>query len=304
MDAPHPFASRRYAEALAGPAEVLRMPEWGSHLIRRAIPGGGADAAGVYPLQVFARGADLAAGLDALRRAELVCAVMVPDPLLHPTGELSRVFDICSPFKIHQLIDTALGPFAPSKHHRDRIRRGHRRCRVDRVELVDHLETWRALYAGLAARRGITGVAAFSGRYFRGLADTPGLTAFAAFVDGACVGMTLWFAAEGVVYNHLTASSAAGNANGANYALYDAAIAHFAGCGVVNLGGNAGLSDAEDGLAAFKRGFANSQVEARICGAILDPARYAALSACAPESAFFPAYRAPVAAAVAAARAA
>ena len=53
--------------------------------------------------------------------------------------------------------------------------------------------------------------------------------------------MTLWFEHDGVVYNHLTASNASGYANGANFALYGAAIDHFAGAGVMNLGGGAGF---------------------------------------------------------------
>ena len=61
--------------------------------------------------------------------------------------------------------------------------------------------------------------AAFSDAYFRMLAETPALAAFAALVDGECAGMTLWFAADGVVYNHLTAANALGYANGASFAL-------------------------------------------------------------------------------------
>ena len=103
--------------------------------------------------------------------------------------------------------------------------------------------------------------------------------------------MTLWFEHAGVVYNHLTASNAAGYANGANFALYAAAIDHFAGAAVMNLGGGAGFEDdPDDGLAAFKRGFANAETRALLCGAVLDAERYAALRA-GRQTAFFPAYR-------------
>lgn len=296
----HLLASRRYAEALAGRGAVIAVPEWGSHLVRRPVGAAGLfDAMGIYPMQVFARGADVAAGLKRLAGQGLVSAVMVPDPLLCPAASLAGDFEVCRPFKTHYLIDPALGPFAPIKHHRDRIRRGLRRCDVRQVRLGDRLGDWSELYAGLTARRGISGAAAFSPAYFQMLAAEPAITAFAAFVGDVCAGMTLWFAADGVVYNHLTAANAAGYANGANFALYDAAIAHFAGQGVINLGGGAGLTDAEDGLVAFKRGFANGETRAHVCGAVLDQAAYRRLSGevAATDDVYFPAYRAPTRAA-------
>jgi hypothetical protein len=100
-----------------------------------------------------------------------------------------------------------------------------------------------------------------------------------------------------VVYNHLTAADATGYANGASFALYDAAIGHFAGAGVINLGGGAGGGDdPTGGLFAFKQGFANSQATAMLCGAVLDRPRYEALSTGHGDG-FFPAYRGPLAAA-------
>src|SRR6185295_13272069 len=101
--------------------------------------------------------------------------------------------------------------------------------------LAENLDGWCELYQGLAVRRDIRGTADFSRAYFEALAAEPALRAFAAFVDDALVGMNLWFEHDGVVYNHLTASNAAGYANSANYALYDAAAAHYAGH-TINLG--------------------------------------------------------------------
>ncbi|HEY3949293.1 GNAT family N-acetyltransferase [Phenylobacterium sp.] len=298
MSERHPLASRAYAEALAGREAVIAVPEWGAHVTRRPTPDGLCDAIGTYPLQVFARGADLAGGLQRLAAEGLVSMVMVPDPLLCPAAGLARDFAVCRPFKTHFLVEPARG-FEPSKHHRERIRRGHRRCDVRQVALGDHLADWTALYDGLVARHSITGPAAFSEAYFRMLAAEPAICAFAAFVDGACAGMTLWFEAEGAVYNHLTAANELGYRNGANFALYDAAIARFMDAGVMNLGGGAGFADADDGLTAFKRGFANGEVQAHICGAVLDQAAYDRLSAGRDGTRFFPAYRAPMAAAAA-----
>lgn len=281
----HLYASRDYAEALSHVGRSVEVPEWQGFVLERSIAAAGADAVGPYPLTVLPKAADIAGGLARLADLALVSVVTVPDPL---QGADLSAFPIRRPFKTHQLID---GPFAPSKHHAERIRRGHRRCRVERRRLADHLDDWRRLYAGLVERRSVGGTADFPDSYFAMLAQAPALEAFVAEIGSEVVAMTLWFACEGVIYNHLTASNAAGYANGASFALYDAAIQHFADQGVMNLGGGAGhADDPADGLAAFKRGFANREVVAEVCGAVLDGTRYAALSA-GKATGFFPAYR-------------
>lgn len=216
---------------------------------------------------------------------------MVPDPLACPSADtLRRHFGHVMPFKSHLTIDHRTD-YAPNKHHRERIRRGQRRCRIERGPLKFRLTEWIALYAELVAHRHIGGAANFRPEYFVQLAELPGLEAFTAFVGEEIGGMTLWFAHDGVVYNHLTACNATGYANGAAFALYDAAITHFRSEGVINLGGGAGTSGSDDGgLFAFKQGFANGAVTAHICGAVLDADIYARLSQ-AKTTSFFPAYR-------------
>jgi len=293
LNRPHLYASALYAGALAHVGRAVRVEAWDSFVIARPLPeGGGEDAAGAYPMAAFGPGADLEGGLAALAAAGIVSLVMVPDPFASPSPRrLATAFGLCRTFKTHYLVESAKG-VEFSKHHRDRVRRGQRRCRVERVALADHLDVWGDLYAGLVERRAIQGAADFTPAYFAKLAQTPELVSLAAFVDERPAAMTLWFEHAGVAYNHLTASNAAGYANGANFALYGAAIDHFAAAAVMNLGGGAGFEDdPEDGLAAFKRGFANAEIKALLCGAVLDPPRYAALAAARPATAFFPAYR-------------
>ena len=235
----------------------------------------------------------LAGGLARLGDLGLVSVVLVPDPLASPdVVQLADAFGRCAPFKTHLLVDHAKG-FAPSKHHRDRIRRAERRCEVGEVSLRAQMAGWRALYAELAERHAISGVAAFSDPYFPVLAATPAFTALAAYVGEALAGMTIWFEHAGIAVSHLTATNALGYANGANSALHAAASAHFRGAAVVALGGGAGLADdPDDGLAQFKRGFANAETVAYLCGSVLDHGKYARLTAGRPPTAFFPAYRA------------
>jgi hypothetical protein len=241
----------------------------------------------------------VSAGLVRLAGQGLVSAVLAPDPLLSPAGEMARHFEVCRPFKTHYLIDPARGAFSPSRHHTQELRRAGRRNRIERVALADHLAAWRALYAGLVARRAVSGAADFAPAYFDALSADPAMQAFAAYVDDEIVGMAIWFAAEGVVYYQLSAVGPAGYASGAAYGLVGAAVEHFAGQGVVHLGGGAGTGDGSDGLAAFKRGFANAEVMAHVCGAVLDREAYGRLSAGRADVAFFPAYRAPKRAAAA-----
>jgi len=300
----HPYASAAYAQSLADTDHApLAVPEWGFAVLQRSIPGGGVDAVGCYPLATFAPDADLTAGLARLRNAGLVSVVLVADPVLRPaTAALRRAFDIARPFKTHYLCEdpgeTRPGePPAYSKHHRYELRRA--RATVRRIALADHLAAWTRLYRGLVARHGIRGPAAFSSAAFRRLAQLDGLVAFGAFLDDDLVGCQLWLAGGGRAHSHLAAVDPAGLAARAAYALYDAGIRHFAatGAATIDLGGGAGLrDDPGDGLARFKRGFANRTAPALLCGAILDPARYDALCSGVSgggESGYFPAYRDP-----------
>lgn len=269
----------------------LSVAAWGNAFVVRPVAGGGFDAAGSYPLTPFTSVPDLEQGLAELRGQGLVSVVMVPDPLAAPSVDtLQRHFGHVQPFKSHLIIDHQTD-YAPTKHHCERIRRGHRRCRIERGPLKSRLVEWIALYGELVTHRRISGAADFRPEYFTQLAELPGLEAFTAVVGDKIGGMTLWFAHDGVVYNHLTACNATGYANGAAFALYDTAITHFRPQGVINLGGGAGASGSDDGgLFAFKQGFANGAVTAHICGTVLDMNAYAALSQNKPTG-FFPAYR-------------
>ncbi len=294
-DTRHPYGEAGYAAAIAG-AEgwgVVDVPEWDTAMLLRPLAGGARDAAGPYPRAPIPKDADLRAGVERLRSLALVSAVLVPDPLFAPDGEtLTAAFSVCRPFKTHFVVDRTARGYAPSKHHRYEIRRALGRCAVERVQLQDHLGDWSRLYAGLTDRRAIVGPAAFSEGYFAMMAADPTYETFAARVEGRIVAMAIWFEHDGVAVNHLGAADTAGYAAGASYALYDAAIEHYAQCRRVDLGGAAGVADdADDGLARFKRGFANAEATAFLCGEVLDQAAYARLVAGRPPTGFFPAYR-------------
>ncbi|MBU1378796.1 MAG: GNAT family N-acetyltransferase [Alphaproteobacteria bacterium] len=288
----HPYASAAYAEVFREAARPLWVPAWGAHVLTRDIAGGGRDAMGVYPLTAFGPGADLRAGLDMLRAQGLVSVGLVPDPATAPV-DIEAVFGLCVPFKTHLLVDYGR-EVRFSKHHRYEVKKALRDVSVQTVTLVDHLDAWRGLYAALTERHEIGGMTAFSPEAFERMAEVENLTAVAAFAEGAIVSMHLWITdpASGHGYSLLAASSAEGYRRSAAYAVYDASIRLFAGLKTLNLGAGAGLATDDDGLTRFKKGFANAEAQAVFCGAILDEARYAALSGGVTTTATpFPAYR-------------
>lgn len=296
MGHPHPYAGLPYAGSLPHIGQPVWVPPWGTAMLLRPVPGGGLDAAAPYPVGVLAEGADLPAGLEVLRRAGAISVVLVADPF-GPAGAamLQAGFSLVRPFKTHWSVERGAGAFAPNAHHRQRIRIAARRCHIRRAALREHLDDWCRLYAALCARHGLTGLHAFPRQAFAALAEVEGVQAFLAESgEGEVVAMHLWVDDGRVAYSHLAASSAAGYAAKAPFGLYAAAIEHFREREAIDLGGGAGLADAEaDGLARFKQGFANARRTAHLCGQVLDPAAYARLSASRVPSAYFPAYRTP-----------
>ena len=294
MTAAHPYAGMPYAGTLAHAGRPFWLAPWGTAVMLRDLPCGAVDAAGPYPLTVPGAGADLPAGLDALRKAGAVSVVAVADPFGAPSPErLRAAFSLVRPFKTHWAVERSAGPADPTPHHRQRIRIAARRCRVRRAALRDHLEDWCRLYAALVRRHGIAGLHDFPRASFAALAETEGVEAFLAEDgSGAVVAIHLWVDDGRVAYSHLAATDEAGYRAKAPYGLYAAAIEHFAGREAIDLGGGAGAGDrAEDGLAAFKRGFANGRRTAQLCGHVLDGAAYDRLLGGRAAGDYFPAYR-------------
>lgn len=229
-----------------------------------------------------------------MRSLGAVSCRIVPDPLNAPSEEwLSAAFDVCRPFKTHFIIDRSLPTPRLGATHRSNLRRAMSRCDLKLVSLHDHLLEWLEIYDGLVAAKGIRGPAVFPRGYFETLSRLSGLTAFAAFQLDMLVAVALWVRADDCAYYHLAASRPEGYRSQAMYGLVAMAIDYFHDCGILHLGGVAGVSDfSSDGLAFFKRGFANDVRVARLCGAILNRERYAELTKSAHDVSFFPAYRA------------
>jgi hypothetical protein len=292
----HPYATDVYARSLLRDGRTVSVPEWGCSVLVRPVADGLEDAAGVYPLAILAKDADILGGLVRLGRLGLVSIVAVVDDFHRPPLErLSREFDFVRPFKQHFLHRPDLTQPAYNKHHRYEVRRAERALEVGVMDLGRHLDDWIELYATLMARHELSEMHKLPPAHHPALATLDGVTAIGAWLGKELVACHIWVHDRGHVHSHLGASSESGYACSAAYVVYDASIRHFRDAELINLGGAAGYVDHPDnGLTRFKRGFSNAAARSYICGKILDPDRYSALvERTAPhQTEFFPAYRA------------
>lgn len=77
----HPYSSQLYAQALTHTGRPFFVPEWDAWLLVRDLPTGQKDVCGVYPLAVMTSAPDWSGGLQRLREAGFISAVLVLDPL-------------------------------------------------------------------------------------------------------------------------------------------------------------------------------------------------------------------------------
>jgi hypothetical protein len=264
-------------------------------LLEREIPGTDwTDARGCYPLFAVSDWRFLSDDLDAMA-GRLVSAVVVCDPFgAYSVDLLERTFDVVKPFKTHVVVD--LRAFSPSRHHRRCAARALARVAVSEITGPrSFADEWCGLYENLVRRHGLTGMSAFSNASFAGQLTVPGLRLFSANAGTELVGAQMWYVSNGVAYLHLQAITALGYRLGASYALCSAALEALAAhVEHADLGGGAGLEESyADGLLQFKRGWSNAGRSAYLCGRILDPKRYRALTDGRGSAGvgYFPAYR-------------
>jgi hypothetical protein len=228
----------------------------------------------------------------------LLSVVLVADPLGGAgEPELRRAFpDRVVPLKDHLVRDLDEPADLPV-HHRRHVRRASRAVEVEVCsDPLRYLDDWIRLYDELVQRFGITGIRAFSREAFRQQLALPGLVAVRAEREGVTVGMTLWFETAPNAYYHLGAYSREGYEVSASYALFSVVLDHLRDRGVrwADLGGGAGAGSGGNGLVRFKRGWANGNRIAYLCGRVLNRPAYERLAERAGGVAggWFPAYRA------------
>lgn len=291
------YAHPKYAESLRAWGVPRRLVACDGWAIERAIPHGShRDAMGCYPLFFCRHWERLAADVAALRE-DLVAFSIVADPFGCPGSELLRdVFDTVLHFKDHFVteFDRPLHRIVKASHLAN-VRKAQRSVTVSLCQKPqERIDEWMQLYAVLARRRSITGLRLVSAEAFAMQFSLPGLVLFEAHADDVLVGLDAWYLQGDVAYGHVVAFSELGYQLRASYATKWAALSYFESrVRWVDLGGGAGLSANDDGLMAFKAGWATAKRPVFFCGKILRPMEYEALSASAGHagSSYFPAYR-------------
>lgn len=294
----------RYASSLREIGAPRHLPMSDGWILERTIQGSDArDGMGTYP--IFCCRAWDALDHDLRDAAgDLVALSLVTDPF----GEQDRhrlltLFpDLVAPFKTHYILDLSADfEAARDPHHRRNERRGLAVVSVEHVVPPDACaQEWAALYSVLVAKHQIRGFAAFSPSTLSAQLQVPGAVVFAGRIDGAIVGIAVWYIQDAVAYYHLAAYTDAGYENRASYALFSRAIQFFAEGGLhwVDLGGVAGaVDDGSTGLARFNRGWSTGSRTVFLCGRIFDRSAYDDLSrrrGVPTGTTYFPAYRAEV----------
>ena len=292
------YAHESYVHSLAEFGTPIALPHSGAWLLKRTIPGSADhDAMGPYPLFTCRDWSRV--GEDLLSRAdELVSVTVVTDPFgSYDEALLRDAFrDLVVQFKLHYVVDLETSSSTHvTRHHRYYARKARAQMTVEVVsDPAELLEAWMGLYGFLVERHAVTGVKAFSRRAFEIQLRVPGVVALRATRDGEVLGAHLWYVQGDVAYSHLVGVSPEGYRSSATYALHAAALEHFATrVRWLDLGAGAGAATGErSGLTQFKKGWANGVRSVYLCGRILQPERYARLSSGAPETRYFPAYRA------------
>lgn len=270
----HPYASLRYAESFLEPeVKVLEVPPWRSHVLVRRPGGrkGVRSATGVYPFASLDPDCDLEGGLAFLKENRIGTVNLLSDALWSPPVErLKAAFGFCRQLKHTYLLDREGEDTSFRKRHRNRMNNAVRLCEMRVVGLAEHMDEWWQIYDGLAERKRVGDSARLSRENFERIVDLPGLVTFAARAQGELVALSMWLRFRDIVYNHFTASTERGYEVFANYACYARAFDYFHDCRLLCFGPNVGVADSrDDGLAEFKRGFANATWPNYLCSATL-----------------------------------
>ncbi len=156
-----------------------------------------------------------------------------------------------------------------------------------------------ALYQNTIVRHNVSGIQRLSLKCLSAQLAVPGLVLIEARDESGLTGAITAFIHGSTAVAHLEFLAAGSHAKRTSYGLLHVMLETLEakGCHEVTLGGCAGMhDDLSDGLAQFKSKWATGTRRAMLCGAVLDEAAYAALSAYAGVAVtdFFPRYRAPL----------
>ncbi|RJP95080.1 MAG: hypothetical protein C4518_01940 [Desulfobacteraceae bacterium] len=296
MDMPG-YSHPQYALSLAEFGTPHELPECGGWILERHIQGWPySDAMGCYPLFVCRDWSKLGEDIQKLE-GKLISLSLVTDPFADIAHDkLADIFNVCIKYKEHYIADLT----EPIELF---VRKNSLRFAKNALKdlIVDScvnpklfFSEWVILYNSLIKRHKILGIRAFSEQSFQKLFTVPGLEMFIARLGYEIVGAAIWLVQDNIGYGHLMAISPLGYDFNAAYALNWTAIQHFSkSLRWLDFGSGPGLSQKEDGLTAFKKGWTNKTLPVYLCGKVLDQKIYAEISGVKGLSVanYFPAYR-------------
>ena len=264
----HPKCSEPYAKAFeATGRKVFHVPEWRTHVLLKTAPSlqQVQHATGVSAHSSLDPDCDLRGGLERLRRAGVASVSLVTDPMWSPSQTvMEAAFGSCRPFNENYLIDRGLGRMRLHKRHRKMIANANKVCAIDRLSLAPLLERWWQLYQSNREIR--VAVDSTPPKYFEMLAGLEGVDVIAAHHENEIVTMNIWLRFKDVLYYIDGASNQTGLAISGPYATFAYVIENYVDCRYIFLGGSADFrGPRSDGLARFKRGFANASVRDYLC---------------------------------------
>ncbi len=264
----HPKCSEHYAKAFeATGIEVFQVPEWRTHVLVKSAPSLQLvqHATGVSGHSSLDPDCDLKGGLERLRRAGIGSVSLITDPVWSPGQNLlETAFGSCRPFNENYMIDRGLGRVRVRKRHRDMINNAKKLCAIDRASLAPLLQLWRTLYQSNRQMR--AEVRYTPPQYFEMLAGLEGVEVIVAHHENEIVTMNIWLRFHDILYYIDGASNQRGLAISSPYATFAYVLEHYSDCRYIFLGGSADFrGPRSDGLARFKRGFANVSVRDYLC---------------------------------------
>jgi hypothetical protein len=270
-----PYDTVAYGASLSHLGRPFTIPGWHGSLLQCAIPGAPNvfDAVGPWPYGSPPEVNQLPTLHRALHAQGLVTfrAFLRPDtPFVAVPWQRAGFTPVL--LKEHFVFDRRLDWPTHSAKTRYNIRRGRRLWHVEPIALADHQQTVAAYHEELVRSRQFNTLAALPPAHFTALADLPNVHALGAF-DKEGLGAALITVHDAAsVHFHAIVGAARAYQWCAFYALYQAAIERWGPTHTIYLGG-APSSPNGQGIAQFKRRFANRRAPVYMIQAVLDAER-------------------------------
>lgn len=290
-----PYDTAAYAATLSHLGTPFVVHGWQGSLIRCAIPGAAHlfDAVGSWPYCSPPEISQLSALYRALQAQGLVTfrAFFRPKTALaveqwHQAGFTPVLL------KEHFVFDPTLDWPAHSAKTRYNIRRGRRLWRVELLALAEYHRTIAEYHERLVQRRQFSAMAALPPAHFAALAELPNVRVLGALDTDGLGAALIAVHDETSVHFHVIVGAERAYQTCAFYALYQAAIERWSPSHTIYLGG-APSSPNGQGIAHFKRRFANRRAPVYMIQAVLDreTCQQLVCARAAPQSNWFPPYR-------------